>query len=208
MAYDLEEQEQLDAIKAWWRANGNKVLSVVAAAAIAYAGVQGWKIYQHKQSAGASAQYQLLTKTSIKDTKTVKAIAGDLMDNYSATPYAGRAALTAAKANYQDNDSKTAIAQLEWAVKHAQEEPVKAIALLQLASIQFEEKQYDAALKTLSEKHDAAFDGLFADLKGDVLAAQGKKSEAKSAYTEALTKLDPQGRYHLYTQHKLEALGS
>jgi predicted negative regulator of RcsB-dependent stress response len=208
MAYDLEEQEQLDAMKAWWRANGNKVLSVIAVAAIVYASIQGWKIYQHKQSAGASAQYQLLTKTDAKDTKSIKAIAGDLMDNYSSTPYAGRAALTAAKANYQDSDSKTALAQLEWAVKNAKEEPVKAIALLQMAAIQFEEKQYDAALKTLSEKHDAAFDGLFADLKGDVLSAQGKKVEAKSAYIEALTKLDPQGRYHFYTQHKLEALGS
>ena len=93
-------------------------------------------------------------------------------------------------------------------MKNAKDEPVKAIALLQLASIHFEEKQYDAALKTLSEKHDAAFDGLFADLKGDVLTAQGKKIVDRSAYIEALTKLDPQGRYHFYTQHKLEALGS
>lgn len=208
MAYDLEEQEQLDAIKAWWRANGNKVLSVIAAAAVAYAGVQGWKIYQHKQAAGASAQYQVLIKTDVKDTKTIKAVAGELMDNYSSTPYAGRAALAAAKANYHDSDSKTAVAQLEWAISKAKEESVRAIALLQLAAIHFEEKQYDAALKTLSEKHDAAFDGLFADLKGDVLVAQGKQAEAKAAYTEALTKLDPQGRYHLYTQHKLEALGS
>ena len=110
MAYDLEEQEQLDAMKAWWRANGNKVLIVVAAAAIAYAGFQGWKIYQHKQSAAASAQYQVLTKTDAKDTKTIKSIAGDLMDNYRMTPYAGRAALLAAKENYQDSDIKTAIA--------------------------------------------------------------------------------------------------
>ncbi|HWU82577.1 MAG TPA: tetratricopeptide repeat protein, partial [Methylophilaceae bacterium] len=89
MAYDLEEQEQLDAIKAWWRTNGNKVLSVIAVAAVVYAGIQGWKIYQHKQSAGASAEYQTLTKTDIKDTKAIKTIAGDLMDNYRMTPYAG-----------------------------------------------------------------------------------------------------------------------
>jgi predicted negative regulator of RcsB-dependent stress response len=208
MAYDLEEQEQLDAMKAWWRANGNKVLTVVAAAAIAYAGFQGWKIYQHKQSAAASAQYQVLMKPETKDTKTIKSIAGDLMDNYGSTPYAGRAALLAAKANYQDSDTTTAIAQLEWAIKHAKEDAVKALAVLQLASIQFETQAYDAALKTLAEKHDPAFDGLFADLKGDILVAQGKKAEAKTAYTEALAKLDPQGRYHLYTQHKLEALGS
>ena len=208
MAYDLEEQEQLDAIKAWWRANGNKVLSVIAIAAVVYAGIQGWKIYQHKQSAAASAEYHTLTKTDIKDIKTIKSVAGDLMDNYRMTPYAGRAALLVAKANYQDKDIKTATAQLEWAMKNAQEEAVKALAALQLAAIQYETQAYNAALKTLSANHDAAFDGLFADLKGDILAAQGKKADAKTAYVEALAKLDPQGRYHSYTQHKLEALGS
>jgi predicted negative regulator of RcsB-dependent stress response len=130
------------------------------------------------------------------------------MDKFSGTAYAGRAALIVAKANYAANDSKSAKAQLDWARNNAQEEPIKAIAQLQLAAIQLEEKQYDEALKTLAEKHDSGFDGLFADLKGDILAAQGKKTEAKAAYQDALSKLDDSGSYHHFTAHKLEALGS
>jgi predicted negative regulator of RcsB-dependent stress response len=208
MAYDLEEQEQLDAFKTWWKAYGNIILTAVSVAAVCFAGIQGWKYYQHQQSLHASVQYQALTQADPKDTKVIKSLSAELMDKYASTPYAGRAALAAAKANYAAKDTKSAKAQLEWAAKNAKEDPVKALANLQLAAIQFEEKDYDAALKTLAEKHDAGFDGLFADLKGDVLVAQNKKAEAKLAYQEALSKLDTQGHYRRFTEHKLEALGS
>ena len=77
-----------------------------------------------------------------------------------------------------------------------------------LASLEVQDKDYDGALKTLSEKHSSGFDGLFADLKGDVLVAQGKTAEAKKAYKEAVEKLDQQGHLLKFTQHKLEALGN
>ncbi len=207
MAYDLEEQEQLDAFKAWWKANGNMVLLVVGVAVASGFGVQGWKYYHNKQSMEASAQYQQLAGTDPKDIKAIQTLTATLMEKYPSTPYAGRAALAAAKTNYAANDAKSAKAQLEWAVKNAKEDAVKSIAMLQLAAVQLDEKQYDAALKTLAGKHDAGFDGLFADMKGDVLVGQGKNAEAKQAYQEALTKLDAQGPYYHYTAHKLEALG-
>ena len=208
MAYDLEEQEQLDVFKAWWKTYGNIILIAAGVAVAGFAGIQGWKYYQHQQSLHASVQYQALTQADPKDTKVIKSLSAELMDKYASTPYAGRAALAAAKANYAAKDSRSAKAQLEWAAKNAKEDPVKALANLQLAAIQFEEKDYDAALKTLAEKHDAGFDGLFADLKGDILVAQNKKAEAKLAYAEALSKLDTQGHYRRFTEHKLEALGS
>ncbi len=208
MAYDLEEQEQLDELKAWWKAYGGMVLLALGVAIIGSIGMQGWKYYQSKQSREASAQYQALTQTDPKDTKAIQLLSAKLMEEFASTPYAGRAALTAAKTNYVANDAKSAKAQLEWAAKNAQEDSIKSIALLQLAVIQLEEKQYDAALKTLAEKYEIGFDGLFADLKGDILAAQGKKAEAKVAYQEALIKLGLQSHYSSYTQHKLEALGS
>lgn len=207
MAYDLEEQEQLDAFKAWWKANGNMVLLAVGVAVASALGVQGWKYYHNKQSMEASAQYQLLAGADPKEIKTVRALTATLMDKYASTPYAGRAALMAARANYATNDAKSAKAQLEWAVKNAKEDAVKSIAMLQLAAVRLDEKQYDEALKALSGKHDPGFDGLFSDMKGDILAGQGKKAEAKQAYQEALTKLDVQGAYYHYTAHKLEALG-
>ena len=159
----------------------------------------------------ASTRYESLVKLDIADAKNLKGIqslSAELMDKYSSTPYAGRAALTAAKANFQANDAKSAKAQLEWAAKNAKEDAIQSMALLELASLEVQDKDYDGALKTLSEKHSSGFDGLFADLKGDVLVAQGKTAEAKKAYKEAVEKLDQQGHLLKFTQHKLEALGN
>jgi predicted negative regulator of RcsB-dependent stress response len=208
MAYDLEEQEQLDQLKAWWKTYGSTVLLVVGAVIVGSIAVKGWKYYQQKQSREASAQYEALVQSDPKDIKTIQSLSGGLMEKYASTPYAARAAVLAAKANFAAGDAKSAKAQLEWAAKNAEEGSVGSIALLQLAAMQLDEKQYDAALKTLAEKHEPGFDGIFADLKGDILVAQGKKAEAKVAYQEALTKLDVRNEYISYTHHKLEALGN
>ena len=208
MAYDLEEQEELDVIKDWWKRNSKYVAALVVAVAVVFSTYQGWKYYQHKQAVEASALYDQLTRHDVKDIKNIRSLSAQLMEKYSGTVYATRGALLAAKANYEGNDAKSAMAQLQWAMEHAKEEQIRSIAQLQLAAVQLDQKQYDVALKTLADKHDAAFDGLFADLKGDVLVAQGKPADAKAAYKDALSKLDAQGHYRVYTEHKLEALGS
>jgi predicted negative regulator of RcsB-dependent stress response len=207
MAYDLEEQEQIDELKAWWKQNGKMLSTLVIGALVAYAGYHGWNYFQNKQAVEASTQYQELTITDDKDLKSIQAKSASLMENFAGTPYAGRAALFAAKANYEANDAKSAKAQLDWAIKNAKETSVSALASLQLANILAEEKDFDGALKLLNAPHDAGFDGLFADLKGDVLVSLGKSAEAKTAYQEALTKLDPRGKFRALTQQKLESLG-
>lgn len=206
MAYDLEEQEQLDEIKAWWKTNGSKITYGLLAIVIAYAGFQGYGYYQKNQSLKASAEYQalLVSKNNFQDLQ-VKA--ANLMDHFAGTPYAGRAALFVAKANYGKEDLKTSKAQLTWAAKNAKETGVQAIASLQLASILLEEKAFDASLKALETNYDSGFEGLRADLKGDVLVALGKVEEAKFAYEEALVKLDTAGKYRALTQQKRAALG-
>ena len=207
MAYDLEEQEQLDEFKAWWKQNGKMVTSLLVAVLVGYAAFQGWHFYQNKQSVEASTQYQELLVVDEKDLKIIQAKSAMLMESFSGTPYAGRAALFAAKANYQANEVKSAKAQLDWAIKNAKETSVSALSSLQLANILAEEKDFEGALKLLNASHDAGFDGLFADLKGDVLVSLGKNLEAKEAYQQALTKLEPKGKFRALTQQKLESLG-
>lgn len=206
MAYDLEEQEQLDEFKAWWKQHGTLISRVFIALLVSYAAYQAWHFYQNKQSVAGSSLYQELVVADPKDLKTILAKSASLMEDYSGTPYAGRAALLAAKANYQAKQVASAKAQLEWAAKHASEASVEALANLQLASILFEEKDLNGALALLNQSHEAGFDGLFADLKGDVLAALGKNAEAKASYQEALDKLDPAGKVRALTQKKLESL--
>jgi predicted negative regulator of RcsB-dependent stress response len=207
MAYDLEEQEQLDEFKAWWKQNGKMISTLFIALLLAYTVYQGWHYYQNKQAVEASTQYQELLVTDEKDLKTIQTKSAKLMESFSGTPYAGRAALFAAKANYQAHETKSAKAQLDWTIKNATETAIKALASLQLANILAEEKNYEAALTLLNAPHDSGFDGLFADLKGDVLVSLGKNSEAKEAYQQALTKLEPQGKFRVLTQQKLESLG-
>ena len=206
MAYDLEEQEQIDEFKAWWKQYGKMLSTVVVVCVAAYAAYQVWHYMQNKKAVEASTQYQALVVTDIKDIKSIQSKSANLMDQFASTPYAARAALFAAKVNYEAKDINSAKKQLDWAIKNATETASAALASIQLANILYEEKKYDEALTVLNASHDAGFEGLFADLKGDVLTAQGKSAEAKVAYELALTKLDPQGKYRVITQRKLEAL--
>lgn len=207
MAYDLEEQEQLDEFKAWWKKNGKLATNLVLVVLIAYAAWQGYHYYQSKKAVEASTLYQTLVTTDVSKVAEIQTQATKLTEDYAGTPYAGRAAIYAAKINISANDKKNAKTHLEWAAKNAKESTTKAIASLQLAGIFYEEKNYDAALKLLTDDTDKGFLGLKEDLKGDIYLAQNKKADAKKAYQTALTELDPQGRLQLYTRQKLEALG-
>ncbi|HEY8354602.1 MAG TPA: tetratricopeptide repeat protein [Methylophilaceae bacterium] len=207
MALDLEEQDQLDALRTWWKSHGNLVLGIAALAVVAIVGYQGWNQYQKRQSEAASTKFIELGDTSPTDVKTVQALAGEIMDKYPSTPYAARAALLAAKVNYDADDVDSARAQTEWAYRNAKEDAVRTVAQLQLAAILLDQKDYDGALKLLNDKHESSFDGLFLDLKGDVLAAQGSAEEARAAYQDALKHFDFGSRYSQYTKYKLEALG-
>jgi predicted negative regulator of RcsB-dependent stress response len=207
MAYDLEEQEQLDEFKAWWKKNGKLATSLVLSLLIAYSAWLGYGYYQNKKATEASTLYQALVVAETSKGKDVQLQAAKLTADYASTPYAGRAAIISAKASIAANDTKAAKTQLEWAAKNAKESTTKAIASLQLAGILFEEKNYDAALQVLTNDADKGFMGLKEDLKGDIYLAQGKIAEAKKAYETALNELDAQGRMQQYTRQKLEALG-
>ena len=107
--YDLEEQEQIDALKAWWRQHG-RLLIVAAVAAIAAAGaVSGWRYYKDSQAAKASQLYATLEKAvRANDVKQVKEVAGQLIDRYGGTAYGPMAALAAAKADFDAGDLASA----------------------------------------------------------------------------------------------------
>ena len=208
MAYDLEEQEQLDEFKVWWKKYGKLAVNLVLAALVAYAAWQGYQYFQQKKAVEASVLYQALVTTDPTKTAEIKTQSAKLMDDYSSTPYAGRAAIFSAKNSVSVKDTKNAKTQLEWAVKNAKESAIKAVASVQLAGILFEEKNYEGAIKILSSNADKGFSGIKDDLLGDILVAQGKTAEAKKAYQNALTNLDAQGKLHQYTVYKLESLGA
>ncbi len=216
-AYDLEEQEQLEELKTWWKMHGNLVTGVVLAVALALAAWQGWNWWQRTQSVNASAIYAALQQAvATKDTKRARDLAGELIDKYSGTAYAGMAAMLSARVQTDGGDAKTAEAQLAWAAGNGKDDALRDLARLRLAASLLDSKAYDEALKQLTAEPAAPFAPRFGELKGDVLAAQGKMAEAKAAYESALAKLDEMGKadgrrsgiYRDVLQAKLESLGS
>ena len=207
MALDLEEQEQVDELKALWKKYGNYITRGVIAFFVLYGLFQGWGYYQTKQSLGASEAYQSIVVLDEKNTKDILQKSQKLMDDYSGTPYAGRAAILFAKASYLEGNKDKAKEKLDWAASHAKEPATESIALIQLGQILVEEKKYEDALKRVNEVNNEGYLGLSNDLKGDILNAMGKKEEAKKAYQESLKRFGPKDPYAKFTQEKLESLG-
>ena len=209
-AYDLEEQEQLATLKAWWKENGNSVLAAVSLVLIVYAAWQGWNYYQRNQAAQASGLYDAVQKAAgANDLKLVRESTGTVLEQFPRTTYAAMAALVSAKAHFQGGDLKTAHAQLAWVAENAKDEGLQDIARLRLASVMLDEKAYDEALKVLDAKHAPVFDAQFLATRGDVLVAQGKRDEAANAYKAALDKADAKDAGQRgYIQLRLDALGT
>ena len=209
MPLDLEEQEQVAELKAWWRQHGNLIVSVILAAAIAFAGWQGWRWYSASQAAQAAAHFDALVKAAQGgDAKALRDAAGTLIESYPRTMYASMGALVAARFHFDRNDLKSAKAQLEWIVERAPSDDFRDIARLRLAALLLDEKAYDEALKVLEAPHSSAYDSQFAALRGDVLVAKNQPAEARAAYQLALEKSgSEQSAFRESVRMRLDALG-
>ena len=208
MAYDLEEQEKLDALKDAWNRYGNLAVGALAIVVIGFSGMQWWNYHQHKQSAEAASLFGTLqTAQQANQPKLVKDTAAALIDKYAGTAYAARAALISASSNSQAGDVASAQAQLQWVLDHSDENGLKQLASLRLGALLIDQKKAADAIKLLDAPHDEAFAGRFADLKGDALMQQNQPAQARASYTIALEKLDPQSPFRKYIEVKLDALG-
>lgn len=207
-AFDLEEQEKIDDLRAWWDRYGGTVTFGVVLACLVIGGVQGWRWWTGSRAAEASVLYQAVSEAARKtDPAKGKDAMMQLVDKFGGTAYAPRAALVYAKMLFDAGDKAGAKLQLTWVVDHADEDELKAIARYRLAEIQLDAGQADDALKTLDAKRPDAFNGLYADLRGDALTAAGRAADARAAYQEAAAALDPKSAYRAYVQVKLEAAG-
>ncbi len=208
MAYDLEEQEQIETLKSWWAKFGNLVTWLLIAGLAAYAGWSGWNYYQRSQSAQAGQLYDEMTRAvAAKDNAKVLRAAGDMREKFGRTAYAEMAALTAAKLAFDANDLNGAKAQLQWVVDNGRDGEYQALARIRLAGVLLDEKAYEEGLKVLSADVPAAFAGALADRRGDLLMAQNKIAEARTAYQEALKKSDAKSPGRQLIQLKLDAIG-
>jgi len=212
--YDLEEQEQLSAMKAWWEKNGNRVTGAVLALALVVAGVQGWRWYQARQTSEAGVIYSAVAQADqAKDVAKLRVLTDEIISKHADMPTAELAALLTAKAEIAAGNSKAAHSRLEWAASKGSDPLLRDLARLRLAGVQLDEKDYAAALKTLEAAPTGeAFSARFEDLRGDVLFAKGEQDAARDAYKKAAEAIAKQGSsssagFRSAVQTKLDALG-
>lgn len=206
---DLEEQEQLDALKAFWKQYGNLITWLLIAALSAYAAWNGYVWWQREQAQKSGAMFEQLERAALAgDADQAKRIFDDMKDRYPRTAYTQQGALLAAKTQHDKGQLDAAGQTLAWVSESAGETEYRAIARLRLAGLLLDQKKYDEALKQLDATVPKEFEPLVADRRGDVLLAQGKTDEAKSAYTKAWQAIAPSVDYRRLVEAKLTSLGA
>ena len=206
--YDLEEQESIDALKAWWGQYGRLVIAAVLAFIVGVGGVQIWR-HQKEQKAVAAATSFMALEEAVKanDAKKSVELARKIAADFDGTTYSARGAVLAAKVSFESGDAATAAELLKSAVASAKEEPIKALANLRLSAVLLDLGKHDEALAAVSAPPSEAFAALFADARGDILVAQGKVADAKVAYQTALDKLPKTNGWRNVVEIKRDALG-
>lgn len=207
-ALDLDEQEQLDQIKHFWKTWGNLISWVLIAVLGSYAAWNGYQYWERSQAGKAAALYDELERAaSSGDLVRVERSLADMKDKFGRTQFAQQSALLAAKTLQAQGKADAARDALNWVANGATDPAYRDIARLRVAALQLDAKAYDDALKSLGSDFTPEMSGLAADLRGDVLQAKGQSAEAVSAYQQAWKKLADTPDYRRLVKAKLNALG-
>ena len=206
---DLEEQEQLDELKHFWKRWGDLITWVLIAVLGGYAAWMGWQSWSNKQAAQSAALYDTVERAAVGgDMAMLDRSVSDIKDKFASTSYAQQAALLAARI-YQDKNRKAdAKLQLTWVVDKASDEGYQALARLRLAALLIDDKAYDDARKQLTAKTPEAFAPLMADRLGDLAMLQSQPAEAVQYYKTAWKGFEPSAEYRRLVAVKLSALGA
>ncbi|MBP8148465.1 MAG: tetratricopeptide repeat protein [Limnohabitans sp.] len=207
-ALDLEEQEQLDQLKHFWKTWGNLISWVLIAVLGAYAAWNGYHYWQRSQAVKAAALFEEVERAvASREVTRVERSLADMKDKFASTQYAQQSGLLAAKSLHDLGKSDAARAALSWVAADAADPAYRDIARLRLAGLLLDAKSADEALKQLTGAFTPAMTGLAADLRGDAFQAKGQSAEASAAYQQAWTALSDTPDYRRIVQAKLNALG-
>ena len=205
---DLEEQEQLDQLKHFWKQYGNLITWALILVLGAFAGWNLYQRWQQSQASQAAALYDEVERVAkAGDVAKLDRVMADMKDKFPGTAYAQQAALMSAKVYFEAGKIEQAKASLSWVAEKSSDEGYQAIARLRLAAVLMEAKAYDEAFKQLNGAFPAEFAALVADRKGDIFSLQGKKAEARAEYEKAYKTFGDRAEYRRLVEVKLNALG-
>lgn len=206
---DLQEQEQLESLKAFWKSYGNLITWTLVLALGAFGGWRWWENRQAQQGLEAGGMYEELDRAATAaDLDKTARVLSDLQQRFPKTAFAAQGALLAAKLQAEKGQPDAAKASLGWVIANVDDADFKAMARLRLAAVHAEAKAYDEALKLLAEPVPAPFEALRADRQGDVLVLQGKTADAVTAYQRAHAAMGDRVDYRRFVEAKLAALGA
>jgi predicted negative regulator of RcsB-dependent stress response len=205
---DLEEQEQLDELKHFWKQYGDLITWGLIVIFGAFAAWNGYNYWQRDQAAKAAVMYDEVERAAQSgDASRLDRALADMKERFAGTAFAQQAGLLAAKTYYDKGNIEAAKASLTWVAGKSADEGYQAVAKLRLAGLLLEAKAYEEALQLLSGTFPKDFVALAADRRGDILAAQGKKAEARAEYEKAWKGMDERTEYRRLVEVKLNALG-
>lgn len=207
-ALDLEEQEQLAELKAFWKQYGNLITWILTAVLLAYAGWNFYQYWQRKQAAEAATLFDAVEMAVAgNDVAKIERVRADMQSRYARTALAQQASLLSAKRLFELGQTDAARAALDWVVAQAQDPGYVALARLRLAGLAYQAKAWDEALKQLSGDVPAAYTALYADRRGDVLWAKGDTAGARAQYRAAIQAASDSAGLRTLVGYKLSALG-
>jgi predicted negative regulator of RcsB-dependent stress response len=206
---DLQEQEQIDELKAFWKQYGNLITWTLTLVLAAFAAWNGWQWYQRDQAMKASVMHDEVEKAVTEgDADKAGRLFADLRERYPRTAFVPQAGLALARLQAEKAKPDEARATLTWVAESAPEAEYKTLALLRLAGVHLDAKKFDEAIKALDAAKAPTFEALVADRRGDVLMAQGKKAEAIAAYQAAWKGLPDSTEYRRLVEAKLTSLAA
>jgi len=206
---DLQEQEQLDELKAFWKQYGNLITWGLTLVLAAFAALNGWNWWQREQGAKAGAMFDELDRAvQAANAEQAGRVFNDMKERYSRTSYTAQAGLLAAKLQADKGQGDAAQASLAWVAEHSGDDEYKSLAHLRLSALLLDKKAYDEALKEVDQVKSPEFAALADDRRGDILMAQGKKDEAVKAFQAAWKAMNEQLDYRRVVESKLTSLGA
>ena len=205
---DLEQQEQLDEIKHFWKQYGNLITWVLIAVFGSIAAWNGYQYWQRSQAAQASQMYEEVDRAvQSGDVTRIERALADMNQRFASTSYAQQASLMAAKSYHDKGNLEAARAALTRVAEKSSDDGYKAVARLRLSGLLIETKAFDEALKALDAPFSKEFSGLVEDRRADVFALQGKNPQARAEYEKAYKLFDERADYRRLVEVKLNALG-
>jgi predicted negative regulator of RcsB-dependent stress response len=184
---DYNPDDQLANLKNWWKQYGNALIAGIVLGLVLLIGGNYWKQYKIKRAEAASQLYEnLLTDFQQGKSDAVRMAAVKLMQDYDATPYAGKSALLLARQRFDAKDIAGARKYLEWAMTNASEAQVQHSARLRLARLLLDQGEAASALALVNIKDTNGFKSEYEEIRGDVLLAQGDRDGARRAYQIAI----------------------